>query len=263
MSNDKRTRNREPNYNPNRNEVDPRDYADSMRKHGPQSFDRSEAPPEETSLVAPDVNPAEVGLDVFNLEGTDIVTFDARNTRRELAARGYVMVERYLALEPGQGTEAFLLGWSGCLIPDVQDPTKLRYMRKLHLELKSGARVSMLEAAQLAGLFTAKFDGSESAFIFRGGESIKNGRRMGQWECHINPAMRGATHESNKAYASVASTANLHYRLSNMTSSELARVENAPPGLIEPYVAACRQRELDAEIAKRAAAASATEAAKA
>lgn len=237
-----------------------RDYAEGMRSSKDTEFDKSDAP--ETKALAPLDLPEAVGLEAFNPDVNDLVPFTP-HTRRQLAEQGYQQVEKYLSLKPvvidgvmmAVGVEAWILGWSATLIEDIADSTKLRYIRKLHLELKSGARCSMLENAQLAELFRVPLDGSVSAHIFRGGmTTLPDGRQMAQFESHIKPGMRKATHAPGKSYAQICGESSLKFQLESMTALQLARVEGAPRGMLEPYLEAAKERELNAEIAKRTAA---------
>lgn len=225
-----------------------RDYAAQMRK--PKETEAETV----TALIAPDVSPGEVGLDLFQAGADDLLVWSPQS-RRELASAGYTMTEQYLSLEPGQGVDAFLLGWSYALIPDIQDGTKFRVLRKMHLELRSGKRCSMLEAAQLASVFDAPMDGSANAVMYRGGKTImKDGRSMNQWESWIKPSARPPTHAHGQAYPQFAGESKFKWQLTQLTAAQLARIDGAPTGLLEPYIEAAKERELAAAMAARDAA---------
>lgn len=233
-----------------------RDYAEGMRSNKDTEFDKSDAP---TALVVQPDSPEELGLEAFSPEGSDLVQWTP-HTRRQLAEQGYQQVEKYLSLKPilidgvlmPVGVEAFILGWSATLIPDIADATKLRYLRKLHLELKSGSRCSMLENAQLSQLFSVPLDGSVSAHIYRGGmTTLPDGRQMAQFESSIKLHARGPTHVNGRSYAQICGEAALVFQLQSMTTMQLARVENAPAGMLEPYITAAKERELLAAMAAR------------
>lgn len=245
-----------------------REYADELRaQKARDTFDaqngnppgtgsgpagKLEMPPElgeDTGEDPPD--PGALGLALFDSTASDIIEWTPE--RRALAQqRGYTMVERYLSLSPGKGCEAYILGWSAGLLPSMNDATRLRYTRRLHLELMSGARVSLLEAAQLTYLFSVPMDGSVGVEVFKGGESIRNGRRMGHWEAWVKPLARKPQHEPGKSYAQLAAEAVLLDKLGAMTTAELSRVDGAPVELLDFYMGRARKRELDAEIARRA-----------
>lgn len=251
----------------NGNKSSAREYADKLRE--PKADARAQESREKSTALAPvDHTPEALGLEVFTPEATDLITFTP-HTRRQMREQGYQQVEKYLSLKPvvvdGQamavGVEAFILGWSATLIEDISDPTKLRYIRKLHLELKSGTRVSMLENAQLAELFRVPLDGSVSANIYRGGTTtLPDGRQMAQFESYIRLGARQPTHKPGEAYAQICGEAALRFQLQNMTEAQLLRVEAAPPGLLAPYLAAAKERELAAAMAERDARAQAGQA---
>lgn len=234
---------------------DTRRYADELRGSPPPA-DKLEMPEELAEPAEPDdvdVASPELGLTIFDAQGSgDIQPFDQERFRARLKS-GHTMLERFLSLVPGQEAECWLLGWSATLIPDIRDKSRARYIRKLHLELRSGARVSLLEAAQLAGVFVLPMDGSVEVVIVKGHTEERKGRQVGNWGVSHAINKRKPTHEAGKSYAQVASEALLVAQLQAMSVEDLMRVDAAPPGLLDPYIAAARRRELDAEMAKRQA----------
>lgn len=129
------------------------------------------------------------------LETTEgITTFDPMRFVRAAKLEGGIVAEKFAKLEEGQMIEGWLVDKGPTTIEDIA--TKLpKVVSRYSFELSSGARISLLETAQLAtGLDPYPADGSVRFLIGAGGPvKTKKGLNMNVFHIVAFPGDRKPT----------------------------------------------------------------------